>query len=93
MIVQVAWQRTLIEPPLNGHCWRCGRRRNVVAGYYVGGGRGQAPWRPVCRPCDMACLSDPDGDQFLAGLQFVRPDGVEYVGLPHRADGVDPEGR
>jgi len=76
MNVEVAWQRSLIEPALNGHCWRCGNRRNVVASYYIGGGRGSAPWRPVCRSCDEACFTNPDTDPFLAGA-FVPPPGDE----------------
>ena len=56
-MMRVAWQRTRIEPPVFslGGCWRCGRRGDVVAGYYPAGARA---WRPVCAECDAAIGCD-----------------------------------
>jgi hypothetical protein len=91
MNVSIGWQRTLIDPPVLalGGCWRCGRRGPVVAGYYCGGGRSKAPWRPVCADCDAAILENPDGDPFAAGLQYWRAGRLMVLGA-QTADPADP---
>jgi hypothetical protein len=52
---------------VRGRCRRCDVDADLVAGYYVGGGRGDGvPWWPVCSSCDVAILEDP-ADPFANG--------------------------